>query len=200
MKPDLELKTSGQLIVEFGMGDGLLLKKLVEQNYDIKLVSNTTRATYVGIEIDKKQFMIAKSRMRNNTNVILFNAPMEEILPLFPNCTIDQILCVLPDPSYIDKTKQSGLEIFYKTIHLKLNNRGLFRLVTELTDELLGPVSDEAYEAWIQWLAQFFQTLGFTIKEMMHSSPDGYVTRYLTQFRSDTRRIRIITLDLVRDI
>ena len=199
MRADLALKTSGRLIVEFGMGDGLLLKKLAEHNYDIKLVPNIAKTTYVGIEIDKKQFKIAKSRMKNNSNVILLNASLEEIVPQFSNCTIDQILFVLPDPSYIDKTKQSEWELFYKTIHLKLKNRGLFRLVTELTDELLEPVSDEACEAWIQWLAESFKAIGFTIKETIHSSPEGYTTKYLTQFRGDTGRIRIVTLDLVRD-
>jgi tRNA G46 methylase TrmB len=196
---DLALKSSKLLIVEFGMGDGFLLEKLAEQNYDIKLVPNTAKTTYVGIEIDKNEFKIAKSRMGNNSNVILFNAPMEEIVPLFSNCTIDQMLCILPDPSYIDKTKQSEWELFYKTIHLKLKNQGLFRLVTELTDELLEPVSDEAYEAWVQWLVQSFQSLGFTIKKKMHSAPKEYTTRYLTQFRGDAGRIRIVTLDLVRD-
>jgi tRNA G46 methylase TrmB len=197
---DLALKSSRHLIVEFGMGDGLLLEKLAEQNYDIKLVPINAKATYVGIETDKNEFKVAKSRIGDNSNVILFNAPMEEIVPLFSNCTVDQILCVLPDPSYIDKSKQSEWELFYKTIYLKLKNQGLFRLVTELTDELLEPVSDEAYEAWVHWLVQSFQSLGFTIKETMHSSPKEYTTRYLTQFRGDTGRIRIVTLDFERQL
>lgn len=199
MELDPTLKNSERLIVEFGMGDGLLLKKLVEYDYDIKLIPNTAMVTYVGIEINKNEFKIAKSRLSYNKNVILLNTPLEEIIPIFRNCSIDQILSVLPDPIYIDKSKQSEWKSFYKTCHSKLKNQGLFRLVTELTNELLEPVSDEAYETWIQWLSQSFQSMGFTVKEMMHLSPEGYTTRYLTQFRGDVERIRIATLDLIKD-
>ena len=196
---DFVLRNSRRLIVELGMGDGLLLKKLIEQNCDIQLVSNTTRATYVGIEIDKKQYDMAKARIRANKNVFLLNAPQEDILPLFPNNSIDQILYVLPDPKYIDKLKQSEWESFYKASYSKLKNQGLLRLVTELTNDLLDPVSDEEYETWIQWLSNTFQTIGFTIKEIMHLPPDGITTRYLIQFGGDIERIRIATLDLMKE-
>ncbi len=199
LRLDFALRNSRRLIVEFGMGDGVLLRKLVEQNYDIKLVSNPTRATYVGIEIDKNQFSMAKSRMRDIENVVLLNAPLENMLPIFPNSSIDQIVYVLPDPMYIDQSKQGEWESFYKASFSKLKNQGLFRLVTELTNDLLQPVSDEEYETWIQWLCKTFQTIGFTIKQIMHLSPDGFTTRYLIQFRGDTERIRIATLDLMKD-
>jgi tRNA G46 methylase TrmB len=199
MELDFALKNSGRLIVEFGMGDGVLLKKLVEYDYDIKLIPNMATVTYVGIEINKNEFKIAKSRMSNHKNVILLNAPLEEIMPLFPNTSIDQILSVLPDPNYVDKSKESQWKSFYETCFSKLKNHGLFRLVTEMTNELLEPISDEAYETWIQWLSQSLQSIGFTVKEITQLSPEGYTTRFLTQFKGDVERIRIATLDLIKD-
>ena len=195
---DSALNNSERVIVEFGMGDGLLLKKLVENNYDIKLIPNATRATYVGIEVDEEQFKFAKSRMRYNKNVFLLNAPLERIVPIFANCSIDQILYVLPDPEHIDRPIQRKWESFYKVSYLKLKGRGLFRLVTEVINDLLEPVSDEAYNNWIVWLSESFETMGFTKIDTIHSSPDGYITKYLTQFRGDTERIRIVTMDFIK--
>ncbi len=84
-------------------------------------------------------------------------------------------------------------------MYLKLKTGGLLRLVTEITDDLLEPVSDEAYNTWVQWLSQIFQSVGFTIKACMEGPPAEYSTRCLTQFRGDSDRIRMVTLDLVKD-
>src|SRR5438128_11533175 len=145
------------------MDDGRLLKKLVEKGHDIKLDTNTTKVMYIGIELDRKQFKIAESRMKNDKNVILLNALFEEILPMFPDGSIDQILDVLPDPAYIDSPNQNNWQAFYEIVYLKLKTRGLLRLVTEITDDLLESVTDEAYNTWVWWLSQIFQSVGFNI-------------------------------------
>ena len=181
------------------MDDGRLLKKLIEQDHDIKLDTNTSTVTYIGIEVDRKQFEAAESLMKNDKNVILLNASFEEILPMFPDGTIDQILDVLPDPAYIDRPNQNSWQSFYKIVYAKLKTAGLLRLVTEITDDLLEPVSDEAYNTWVQWLSQIFRSLGFTISDSMDGPPAEYSTRCLTQFRGDAERIRMVTLDLVKD-
>jgi tRNA G46 methylase TrmB len=199
MRLSFALKSPSKVIIEFGMDDGRLLKKLVEKDHDIKLDTNTTKVMYIGIEIDRKQFEFAESRMKNDKNVILLNGSFEEILPMFPDGSIDQILDVLPDPAYIDSPNQNKWQTFYEIIYLKLKTGGLLRLVTEITDDLLEPVSDEAYNTWVQWLSQIFQSLGFTIEACMYGSPVEYSTRCLTQFRGDTERIRMVTLDLVKD-
>jgi hypothetical protein len=199
MSLSFALKNPSKVIIEFGMDDGRLLKQLVEKDHDIKLDTNATKVMYVGIELNRKRFEIAESRMKNDKNVILLNASFEEILPLFPDGSIDQILDVLPDPAYIDSPNQNSWQAFYKIAYLKLKTGGLLRLVTEITDDLLEPVSDEAYNIWVQWLSQIFQSLGFTIKDCMDGPPAEYSSRCLTQFRGDSERIRMVTLDLVKD-
>ena len=199
MRLSFALKSPSKVIIEFGMDDGRLLKKLVEKGHDIKLDTNTTKVMYIGIELDRKQFKIAESRMKADKNVILLNASFEEILPMFPDGSIDQILDVLPDPAYIDSPNQDSWQAFYEIVYLKLKTGGLLRLVTEITDDLLEPVSDEAYNIWVQWLSQIFQSVGFTIKACMEGPPVEYSTRCLTQFRGDSERIRMVTLDLVKD-
>ena len=199
MRLSFALKNPSKVIIEFGMDDGRLLKKLVEKDHDIKLDTNTTKVMYIGIELDRKQFKIAESRMKKDKNVILLNASFEEIVPMFPDGSIDQILDVLPDPAYIDSPNQNNWQAFYEIVYLKLKTGGLLRLVTEITDDLLEPVSDEAYNTWVQWLSQIFQSLGFTIKACMEGPPAEYSTRCLTQFRGDNERIRMVTFDLVKD-
>lgn len=199
MRLSFALKSPSKVIIEFGMDDGRLLKKLIEQDHDIKLDTNTSTVTYIGIEVDRKRFEAAESLMKNDKNVILLNSSFEEILPMFPDGSIDQILDVLPDPAYIDRPNQDSWQSFYKDVYAKLKPAGLLRLVTEITDDLLEPVSDEAYNTWVEWLSQIFRSLGFTIRDSMEGPPTEYSTRCLTQFRGDAERIRIVTLDLVKD-
>ena len=199
MRLSFALKSTSKVIIEFGMDDGRLLKKLVEEDHDIKLDRNNTRVTYIGIELDRKQFKIAESRMKDDKNVILLNSSFEEILPMFPDGSVDQILDVLPDPTYIDSPYQNSWQAFYEIVYLKLKTGGLLRLVTEITDDLLEPVSDKAYKSWVQWLSEIFQSLGYVIKDCKEGPPVEYSSRCLTQFRGDAERIRIVTLDLVKD-
>jgi tRNA G46 methylase TrmB len=199
MRLSFALKSPSKVIIEFGMDDGRLLKKLIEQDHDIKLDTNTSTVTYIGIEVDRKRFEAAESLMKNDKNVILLNSSFEEILPMFPDGSIDQILDVLPDPAYIDRPNQDSWQSFYKDVYAKLKPAGLLRLVTEITDDLLEPVSDEAYNTWVEWLSQIFRSLGFTIRDSVDGPPIEYSTRCLTQFRGDAERIRMVTLDLVKD-
>jgi tRNA G46 methylase TrmB len=198
MKLSFALKGSSKLIVEFGMGDGRLLKKFVEKGSDIRLKTNNTTPIYVGIELDRKQFEVAEGHLKLNENVILLNASFEEVLPMFPDGSIDQILDVLPDPAFIDKPNQKRWHSFYEIVYSKLRTGGLLRLVTEITNDLLEPVEDGAYSNWVNWLSGVFRSIGFTVKDCRDRAPEEYSTRCLTQFMGDPERIRIVTLDLLK--
>ena len=198
MKLSFALKRSSKVIVELGMGDGRLLKKLVDKGSDIKLNPNTLTPTYIGIEIDKKQFEVAEGHLKLNENVILLNASFEQVLPMLHDGTIDQILGVLPDPAFIDKPNQNRWHSFYEIVYSKLKTGGLLRLVTELTNDLLEPVPDQVYDNWVNWLSGVFRSIGFTILDCRARAPPEYSTRCLTQFMGDPERIRIVTLDLLK--
>lgn len=198
MKLSFALKRSSKVIVELGMGDGRLLKKLVDIGSDIKLNPNTLTPTYIGIEIDKKQFEVAEGHLKLNENVILLNASFEQVLPMLHDGSIDQILGVLPDPAFIDKPNQNRWHSFYEIVYSKLKTGGLLRLVTELTNDLLEPVPDQVYDNWVNWLSGVFRSIGFTILDCRDRAPPEYSTRCLTQFMGDPERIRIVTLDLLK--
>lgn len=198
MKLSFALKGSSKVIVELGMGDGRLLKKLVDKGSDIKLNPNTLTPTYIGIEIDKTQFEVAEGHLKLNENVILLNASFEQVLPMLHDGSIDQILGVLPDPAFIDKPNQNRWHSFYEIVYSKLKTGGLLRLVTELTNDLLEPVPDQVYDNWVNWLSGVFRSIGFTILDCRDRAPPEYSTRCLTQFMGDPERIRIVTLDLLK--
>ena len=198
MKLSFTLEGSSKVIVELGMGDGRLLKKLVDRGSDIKLNPNTSTPTYIGIEIDKKQFELAEEHLKLNENVILLNASFEQVLPMLHDGSIDQILGVLPDPAFIDKPNQNRWHSFYEIVYSKLKTGGLLRLVTELTNDLLEPVPDQVYDNWVNWLSGVFRSIGFTILDCRDRTPPEYSTRCLTQFMGDPERIRIVTLDLLK--
>jgi len=198
-KLDPPVEDNSSVIIELGMGDGELLKLMAENHFDINLQASRKSVRYIGIELDKKAFGVAKSRIKDDDrDITLLNGSFEDILPNFPDNSVDQILEVLPDPVFIDKPYQRKWQIFYEIVYSKLKNGGLLRLVTEITDDLFEPVSDAVYENWVEWLLQTFKSLGFTILDYKNGAPPEYASRCLTQFRGDPHRIRIVTLDLVK--
>jgi tRNA G46 methylase TrmB len=183
---ELSLPLHPRLVVELGMGDGILLETLAKRDCN---------SVYVGIELDNEQCVQALSRI-NLSNVIIMNRPFEDLVPTFQDESIDQFIAVLPDPAFIDEKKEEQWKPFYKSLYCKLKKKGRFRLVTELTDELLQPVGDDRYSAWADWLKSCFTSLGFTLVNQQEGAPRQYVSRCIKQFRADPERIRMITLDL----
>lgn len=193
------VEDNSSVIVELGMGEGELLKLMVENDFDINLQASRKTVRYIGIELDKKAFGVAKSLIKDgNHDILLLNGSFEQILPNFPDNSIDQLLEVLPDPVFIDKPYQRKWQIFYDIAYSKLKNGGLLRLVTEITGDLFEPVSDAVYENWVEWLSQTFESLGFTILHRIDGAPMEYSSRCLKQFRGDPQRIRMVTFDLVK--
>jgi tRNA G46 methylase TrmB len=179
---------SSKVIVELGTGDGHILEKLAKSDSN-----NTHSSTYIGIELDRTQYEDSKRRISLN-NVKLLNGSFEDIIPIFPDDYLDLVIAVLPDPDFIDKAKQYKWEPFYKAVYSKLKNNGSFQLVTEITDELFQPVSDEIYIRWVEWLSATFQAIGFILVTKHYGVPLDYSSRCIDQFRGDPERIRMVTL------
>ncbi len=170
------------------MGDGRLLEILAKRK---------PSWMYIGIEINNDQCIQARSRI-TLPNVLIINGSFEDIVPTFLNESIDEFIIVLPDPTYIDQKKEEQWKPLYKSLYYKLKKRGRFKLVTELTDELLQPVSDDRYSAWADWLRSCFISLGFTLAYQQEGAPRQYLSRCIKQFKADPQRIRMITLDLLK--
>ncbi len=82
-------------------------------------------------------------------------------------------LVVLPDPAFIDGKREEQWKPFYKSVYYKLKKEGRLLLVTELTDELLQPVSNDQYFAWADWLKSCFLSLGFALASQNDGAPDN---------------------------
>jgi tRNA G46 methylase TrmB len=179
-----------KVVVELGIGDGQLLEKVVSNQ-------KSTNTCYVGIEIDAKQIQVARDKLREN-NVYLINESFEKVLSCFPDNYADEFIFVLPPPNYIDRAKESLWIPFYQDIYKKLKEKGTLTIVTEITNDLLEPVTDNEFSTWKNWLICRFVNLGFMIKESFDDSPVYYSSYYLEQFRADRSRIKIITLILIK--
>jgi tRNA G46 methylase TrmB len=170
------------------MGDGILLETLAKHD---------DNSIYIGIERDNEQCRQARSRIALS-NVIIMNSSFDDIVPTFLNESIDQFIVVLPDPAFIDEKREERWKPFYKSVYYKLKKQGSLVLVTELTDELLQPVSNDQYFAWTDWLKSCFLSLGFTLANQLDGAPRQYLSRCIKQFKGDPERIRMITLDLLK--
>ncbi|HJU35382.1 MAG TPA: methyltransferase domain-containing protein [Nitrososphaera sp.] len=177
-----------KLVIELGMGDGRLLESLAKCN---------SGTVYIGIELNKEQCAQARSRI-TVPNVVILNSSFEDIIPTFQNESVDEFLIVLPDPTFVDQKKEEQWKPFYKTLYCKLKKQGHIQLVTELTDELLQPVSNDRYSTWANWLKSCFISLGFSLVDHHEGAPRLFSSRCIEQFRGDPERIRMITLDLVK--
>jgi SAM-dependent methyltransferase len=187
------IATFDKVVVELGMGDGQLL-------YEIIKYGNSPNTCYVGIEIESKQIQKASNKMRGlrGKNIYLINDSFERILlHLADNC-VDEFIFVLPPPNYIDKSMESQWILLYRNIYKKLKERGTLTIVTEIIDDLLGPVSDQEFRIWKDWLRSRFVTVGFRVKEIFDDSPSYYSSLFLDQFKGDQLRIKLITLILAK--
>jgi len=182
-----------RIIVELGSGDGRLLKKLLYT--EIEDINDSNGSVYIGIENNTSTFDKAKSTLEGFSNVILLNESFEVIINDFSDTSIDKIIAVFPDPQFIDIQNQHRWKKFYHVVNNKLAVYGSLRIVTELTDDLLQPVSVEAYNVWVQWMIQTFQGLGFSLVRVLEGSPIGYESECLERFKEDPKRIRIATFD-----
>lgn len=178
-----------KLVLELGMGDGNLIKLLSEkedQDY-----------YFIGIEKNESYFNKAKYGIKSQ-NVKILNTLFESVLPLFEDNTIYKIISVLPDPKYIDMNYKSNWEILYKIIYKKLVTQGKFILITEITDELFQPVSNNKFYKAVENLKQIFQSIGFIVVNAFEGYQENYMTSFLQEFSGDPKRIRIINFEFTK--
>jgi phospholipid N-methyltransferase len=178
-----------RLVLELGMGDGNLIKLLSEkedQDY-----------YFIGIEKNESYFNKAKYSIKSQ-NVKILNTLFESVLPLFEDNSIYKVISVLPDPKYIDMNYKSNWEILYKIIYKKLVKQGKFILITEITDELLQPVSNNKFYKAVENLKQFFQSIGFIVVNAFEGYQENYMTSFLQEFSGDPKRIRIINFEFTK--
>lgn len=177
-----------RVIVELGMGDGRLLEALAKTDKE---------SLYLGIEIDSEQCAQARSRI-SAENVLIAHGSFEEIIPSIPDDSVDLFISILPDPAFIDEARSEAWRNFYAQVRSKLKAGGRLQLVTELTDELLEPVTDDSLRRWAGWLETTFTSLGFVMTSVADGAPTEYSSRCLDQFRGDTERIRMVTMNFAK--
>lgn len=190
-----EFKDYKKLVVEIGSGDGRLLHNLGNL-YDKETVF------LIGIEIDKIQYIEACSMTEklNKKNIQFINDSFENVFLSFNDKSIDTVISVLPHPDYIDKAHQDRWIHTYKMIYKKIKDDGYFILVTEITDELLQPVSETDYINWKEWLVKTFKSIGFkTFRTIDNGAPLCFSSHYLDTFRNDPQRIKILTLVTIKE-
>lgn len=183
-----DIPNNKKLVIELGSGDGNLIKSLSEKNPD---------CYFIGIEIQKEFFNKAKNNIKSQ-NVMLLNFSFEDILPLFENESIYKIISVLPDPRYIDKSYRKKWEMFYNIIYKKLLKKGLFILITEITDELFQPVLNSYFYEEINNIKRIFQSIGFVVLNEFEGYQENYMTSLLQIFNRDPERIRIINFEFTK--
>jgi tRNA G46 methylase TrmB len=184
-----DIPKNKRLVLELGMGDGNLIKLLSEkedQDY-----------YFIGIEKNESYFNKAKYGIKSQ-NVKILNTLFESVLPLFDDNTIYKVISVLPDPKYIDMNYKSNWEILYKIIYKKLVKQGKFILITEITDELFQPVSNNKFYKAVENLKQIFQSIGFIVVNAFEGYQENYMTSFLQEFSGDPKRIRIINFEFTK--
>lgn len=183
--------SQGKTIVEIGSGDGRLLNNLAS------LYHMDDNALLIGIEVDEFQYRNSCAQIKRG-NVRFINDEFENVLASFSDETLDTVISVLPHPDYIDRKHQQKWAPVYKVILDKMKPCGHFILVTELTDELLEPVSTSDYKVWKRWVVETFGLIGFDVTKVMDGAPLYFSSHYLDKFKNDPQRIKTITLILTK--
>ncbi|MDQ3837861.1 MAG: class I SAM-dependent methyltransferase [Thermoproteota archaeon] len=192
--------TVSMTILELGCGDGRLLRRLLEiERAEGVIQTGRSESLYIGIEYNDSRYNKARSLLERFTNVKLLNGSFEELIHEFADSSIDKIICVLPDPEFIDIKHQDRWKKFYSVVKRKLAPDGCLRIVTELTDDLLQPVPIDVYRSWIQEIIQVFRELEFFLVWVFEGSPPEYESECLDRFKKDPERIRLATFDFAKN-
>ncbi|HKR72797.1 MAG TPA: hypothetical protein VJR94_01655 [Candidatus Nitrosocosmicus sp.] len=183
-------KQQGKLefIVELGSGNGQTLVDIATRNIEQDLY-------FIGIESNSSLYQQSCSLLtQNDDNITFVNDDFEYVISTFDYESISMFISILPHPNYIGKEREVRWKKFYEIMLSKLKGYGQFLLITEYTNELLSEVTVEEYEEWRKWLISTFEAIGFSINVVADHPPPSFLSYYLSQFSSDTDRIKILTL------
>jgi tRNA G46 methylase TrmB len=165
-----------------------MLTKLASKNREQNLL-------FVGIELDSTLHEQSCTLLsKEDSNIVFINGNFEEIVAAYKNETIGMFISILPHPNYIGQEREDRWRSFYKMMLNKLKKNGKFLLITEYTNELLSPVTIEEFEKWKEWIALTFEQIGFNVDVVADNPPLAITSHYLTQFKNDKDRIKILTL------
>ena len=174
--------------MELGSGNGQMLTKLAYRNRGKDIL-------FVGIEQDSSLYEQSCALLSyKDSNISFVNGNFEDIIRGYKNDTIGMFISILPHPNYIGQEKEDQWRTFYKIMLNKLKKYGEFLLITEYTNELLSPVTIEEIEKWRKWITLTFERIGFNVNVVADNPPVTLSSYYLTQFKNDTNRIKILTL------
>ncbi len=179
---------SMRTVVELGCGDGVLLHRLSKKYKNSFLI---------GIELDKEKFQNCL-QLINAENVKLINDSFLSIVPFFENNSIEKFIAILPDPKFIDLKKQETWQKFYSQIFEKLKKNGVLIIITEITDEMLNPVSIGQYNNEVDKIECIFNTIGFKTIKKSDRYPSMYSTTLLKKFSKDKERIKIVFFSFLK--
>lgn len=183
-------KQQGKLefIVELGSGNGQTLVNIATRNIEQDLY-------FIGIESNSSLYQQSCSLLtQKDDNITFVNDDFEYVISTFDYESISMFISILPHPNYIGKEREASWKKFYEIMLSKLKGYGQFLLITEYTNELLSEVTVEEYEEWRKWLISTFEAIGFSINVVADHPPPSFLSYYLSQFSSDTDRIKILTL------
>jgi tRNA G46 methylase TrmB len=176
------------IIIELGSGNGQTLLSIATRNIEHDLY-------FIGIESNSSLYKQSCSLLtQNNDNITFVNDDFEYVISTLEDESISMFISILPHPNYIGKEREVRWKRFYQLMLNKLKVYGQFLLITECTNELLSEVTIEEYEEWRKWLISTFEAIGFSINIVADHPPPSFLSYYLSQFSSDTDRIKIITL------
>ena len=185
---DRKYQGKGDLIIELGSGNGQTLVNLAARNAKRELY-------FMGIESNLSLYKESCSLLNeNDDNITFINDDFEHVINRFHNESVSMFISVLPHPNYIGKEREFNWKNIYEITLSKMKKYGQFLLITECTNELLSEVTVEEYKKWRTWLISSFESIGFIINVMVDNPPPALSSYYLSKFKNDPNRIKILTI------
>jgi tRNA G46 methylase TrmB len=173
------------IILEVGIGDGILLNVLCNKHKNIY---------YIGVENNINLFEKANSNICCR-NVMIINDTIESTLEKIPNTFLNKVIIVFPDPKFINLNYKNNWKSLYLSIFKKLKNNGILEIITEVTDPLFREVTNDLYEKTIFNLINIFKSIGYYFNSWEQEIPYDYNSFFIEKFKKYPNKIKVVTLN-----